>query len=848
MSSNAKLDVINEALTRGHNPDLRLENLLQSVLETFDADRAWLVYPCDPAAKHYRAPKEVTKPQYPGAAAKKLSVTMTPLVSQLMQKVLSSTTAVAFDPGDPLLSELKKAFSIQSQLVIAITPEIGQPWLFGIHQCSHPRYWKVDERKLFAEIANRISDTLTNYLLYYEHKQNEAQYRTLFEFSHDGLIIIDEQGKSLLVNQSFCRFTGYTQHQVLASTFVDKVRADSKARIEALFQRLFQGHNFHCEMQFLHENNSVIDVEIHVSLIQYHGQKAALTSVRDITYRKQTEREQQNMLSIQAGIMEATADGILVVSHEHKVIRFNQKFVQIWALDKEQLNSEDPQEIQQAMNAKRLPPEESTWSINSKQNYNQQRHEITRLSDGKIVEVSSRPYKIGRHIQGLVWSFRDITQAHTLSEKLNYQASHDPLTQLINRHQFDVHLHQILDVFVDEETTHVLCYLDLDQFKIVNDSCGHMAGDELLKQLSSLMLSVIRKQDVLARLGGDEFGLLLMHCNIEQAERIVTTLHEEITQYIFCWQDRRFNVGASIGVVEINQSKQSISDVLVDADSACYTAKNAGRNTIYVHRPEQIESSYHHSQMQQVKLIQQALEHNHFQLWAQPIDTVAGSEHGVHLEILLRLKTPQGKMYTPGQFLATAERYDMAIDIDRWVIRNLFAWLDLHPHAVKTFNLISINLSGQSLADKRLLPFIKQALANTAFPSHKICFEITETAAISNLNEAKNLIVNLQSAGCLFSLDDFGSGLSSFAYLKNFPVDFLKIDGQFVRDMADDLIDFAMVKSINEIGQVMGKKTIAEYVESKQILACLNQLGVDYAQGYFIGKPRPLDEVLQADL
>ena len=438
----------------------------------------------------------------------------------------------------------------------------------------------------------------------------------------------------------------------------------------------------------------------------------------------------------------------------------------------------------------------------------------------------------------------DISERHKLSQKLSYQASHDALTGLINRHEFERKTQQLLDTVSEDDAHHVMCYLDLDQFKIVNDSCGHLAGDTLLKNLSSLLSLKIRKGDTLARLGGDEFGILMTHCSIEQAKAIAESIRQVIQDFNFIWQEKNYSIGASMGLVSIDKYTDSITAVMSTVDAACYAAKDAGRNRVIVYSETDQEVNQRRGDMGWVRRIQQAIEHNKFCLYCQRIIEVDPQQNTKpSYELLLRLREDDGTIIPPNAFLPAAERYHLATKIDQWVVKNAFDWLASLGSMVDDFRYCTINLSGNSLDDVDFLNFVTFQAEQSHIPFNKICFEITETAAISNLAGAIKFIKELAKRGCSFALDDFGSGVSSFGYLKNLAVDFIKIDGSFVKDIATDPIDYAMVKSINDIAQVMGKKTIAEYVEDDDILAALHDIGVDYAQGYGIGRPCPLDEI-----
>lgn len=468
--------------------------------------------------------------------------------------------------------------------------------------------------------------------------------------------------------------------------------------------------------------------------------------------------------------------------------------------------------------------------------------------DGQRVPIEDSAAPIHDHqgnVVGVVLVFHDVSKNRDLTNKLSHQASHDILTGLINRSEFEHRLERSLVSAKQEQVQHALCYMDLDQFKIVNDTCGHIAGDELLRQLSTLLQAKIRATDCLARLGGDEFALLLERCPLEQAERIANEVIQTVRNFRYFHQKQSFSVGVSIGLVTITSAFTSLPELLSIADSACYAAKDKGRNRVYVYQADDNDVATRRKEVQMASRITQALDENRFCLYYQTIQPLLDGdlETGMHYEILVRMVGTEGEIIMPGAFIPAAERYNLMPAIDRWVIRSTFATLQKirNKYPERDINTCSINLSGLSWNDDNLTDFI---LAQTkAFETDPttICFEITETAAISQLAKAISFITQLKSHGFRFSLDDFGSGVSSFGYLKQLPVDFLKIDGGFVKNMINDKVDCAMVESINQIGHIMGLKTIAEFVENTDILAKLKTIGVDHGQGYGIAKPTPLN-------
>jgi diguanylate cyclase (GGDEF)-like protein/PAS domain S-box-containing protein len=444
-------------------------------------------------------------------------------------------------------------------------------------------------------------------------------------------------------------------------------------------------------------------------------------------------------------------------------------------------------------------------------------------------------------IIGIVIIIHDESVQRSLNRQLAFQATHDALTGLINRYELERRLKIILSSPPAESVHNTLCYLDLDQFKLVNDTCGHMAGDELLKQITVMLQERVRNKDSFARLGGDEFGLLLEKCDVEQARSVAEDMIETVKQFNFAWDDYNFTISASIGIVDITADIHTCAELLSRADSACYMAKESGRNSIQIYTTENDKIINQQREKHWVSKINHALEENRFQLYFQAIKPLNEHEGKFmdHGEILLRMLDDEGDIISPNLFLSAAERYNMISMIDEWVVENTIQWLS----ARKQKMLVSVNLSGKSISDKSFLNLVVTKLKQYKINPELLCFEITETAAISHLTTAIHFMTVLKKLGCTFALDDFGSGLSSFSYLTSLPVDYLKIDGSFVVDIDKDPMHYAMVKSINEVGQVMGIKTIAEYAASDDIINCLKEIGVDHAQGNAISRPAPLSSM-----
>lgn len=432
-----------------------------------------------------------------------------------------------------------------------------------------------------------------------------------------------------------------------------------------------------------------------------------------------------------------------------------------------------------------------------------------------------------------------------MANEMSYQASHDMLTGLINRREFELRLEKLIDEVKHNGKNHTLCYMDLDEFKIVNDTCGHIAGDTLLKNIAEHIEHNTRETDIVARLGGDEFALLLPFCGIDKAAEIAEKIRESIKNFPFSWDGKFFDIGASIGLIEINETTGTLTDVLKAADSACYVAKDLGKNRIHIYEDHDSKLTQRMGHMHYARAVKAALANDRFVLYAQKIQANKTETLNWHAELLIRMLDENDAIVFPDKFIAAAERYHLMVDIDKWVIKKAFSTIKALERKYDNAVLCAINLSGQSVCDKHFLDYVTAQLDASEISATSVCFEITETAAIANFLHAEKFLRVLKDMGCSFSLDDFGSGLSSFGYLKRLDVDYLKIDGSFVKNMLEDEKDYTLVKSINQIGKEMGIKTIAEFVENEELRKRLVALNVDYVQGYGIARPVPVSTFLE---
>ena len=453
------------------------------------------------------------------------------------------------------------------------------------------------------------------------------------------------------------------------------------------------------------------------------------------------------------------------------------------------------------------------------------------------------------HVLFYEGTLTDITAAHELSQQLSHDASHDPLTGLKNRREFEVRLQHALELTHATGATHAVCFMDLDRFKVVNDTCGHVAGDEMLRQLGQLLESKVRTADVVARLGGDEFALLLQNCGPNDALQIANTVLRAISGFQFVWGQQVFRVGVSIGVVAIDARFKRLVQVMDAVDTACYSAKDAGRNRVvlYQHRGE--GAARDRADASWLTRAKRALVEDRLFLDAQPIRSLAGDAADLpHYELLVRMRDDSGRSVPPGAFLPTVERHNLSVKYDRWVIEAALGWMRRNEAALERISRFFINLSRDSVVDPETAAYVRPVVARAGVDPRRLGFEVTERVAVANLTQSNRLFGELRRLGCAVSLDDFGSGVSSFAYLKALGADYLKIDGMFVGNLSQDKVDYAMVRSIKDIGHVMGKKVIAESVENEAVLEKLREIGVDYAQGFGVGEPRPLAELAVVDV
>ncbi|MFQ6004579.1 MAG: EAL domain-containing protein [Woeseia sp.] len=676
----------------------------------------------------------------------------------------------------------------------------------------------------------------------------EERNELVSQTANDGIWDFDGQSKRIELSRRWKSMLGYDEdEQDVMPDWYRLVHPDDMARVQAKMREHLEGKSqfFESVHRMRHQNGqwrwmmsrAKAKLDEKGRLIRLLGVEVDITETKlyeEALFRK-TESAQITLRSI--------GDGVITTDHECNVEYINPVAEELTGWKVDDASGRPVDEIFRGFHEETCEPLENPLAVSIRRNRSIKSVRPTLLirRDGNelYIESTASPIRDGKgDVTGGVLVFHDVSESRELNRRLSYHASHDILTGLVNRREFESRLERALKSARARETSYALCYLDLDQFKIVNDSCGHSAGDALLSQLGALLKSKIRWRDTLARLGGDEFGVLLESCSLDEAMQTAEVLRQAIGEFKFLWDDRSFRLGVSVGVVPITADNDDVAALLSAADSACAAAKEAGRNRIHSFQENDIDLMRRRREMQWAARINNALEENRFELFRQTIQPLQQEEHGAHYELLLRMRDENGGIVVPGLFIEAAERYGITPSIDRWVITNAFRWLVSEADERERLSLCSINLSGQSLGDEKFLPFVIDQFQMSGLDATKICFEITETAAIASYSQANRFINALKELGCKFALDDFGTGLSSFGYLKHFPVDFLKIDGSFVKEILHDPIDREMVRSINEIGHLTGKRTIAEFAENAEIITMLKGMGIDFAQGYGVSEPK----------
>jgi diguanylate cyclase (GGDEF)-like protein/PAS domain S-box-containing protein len=693
---------------------------------------------------------------------------------------------------------------------------------------------------LIDVLLKRAQQAKNRRLLEEEVRKSKEHYQDIFENTSDLIQCLGPDGSFLYTNNAWQIAMGYSEAEISSLSLMDVLHPDSALCCRDRFERLKQGHNLSSiDFKFVTKSGDTIHLAGECGSVLRDGEAISTRGIfKNVTETVKAETALRASETRYQMLYENAPDIYTTIDAKGEILSINQTGAHMLGYEASELIGTSATNV---IHPDDLPAVFAHIEQQFSATGPDKGIEYRKIAkDGSIIWVHQRVTpEPGAEEPRMLVVCRDVTERRSLEQQLVHQATHDDLTKLINRREFEIRLRHMLSVDSDNKHNHVLCYLDLDQFKVINDTCGHVAGDELLRQVAGLLAQQVRSCDTLARLGGDEFAVLMEDCPIDKAEYLANRLRETIEAFRFQWHSRRFAIGVSIGVVPI-KSQHTIEEALSLADSACYAAKDQGRNRIHVCHDGDHTVAGRVGDMQWASSITEAIEADKFRLYAQPIFDCCSAAKGDRYEILLRLQDGE-EAIRPGAFMSAAERYNLSTKIDYWVLDNLIEWFEEHPGALESLDLCSVNLSALSLCDDAFRQYAYKRMQSSQFPPHKLCFEITETAAISNLAQAIEFIDTFHQAGCHFSLDDFGSGLSSFAYLKNLPVEMIKIDGTFIRSIADSEIDRTMVKSICDIVSKMGKQTTAEYVESAEALDILKSIGVDFAQGYYLGEPVPLE-------
>lgn len=677
-------------------------------------------------------------------------------------------------------------------------------------------------------------------------RASEAKFRGLFESVMEGVYRTTPDGRILLVNPAFVQMLGYDSAEEMYDIPAGSLYWHPNDRDSFVCRMESEGEIRNVEYALRRKDGSMLVVVDNCRLVRdkqgrtvgYEG------TIADITERKKAETAVFQAKERAQVTLQSIGDAVITTDSQGRIDYMNPVAESLTGWESREAQARFIGEILTVVDETTHEAAESPVMRCLREGQVLGLAEHTVLVNRRGAEIaiqdSAAPIRDrAGNLIGAVMVFHDVSKERRLHRALHYQASHDALTGLINRREFENRLTAAVEsVRQDGACRHALLYLDLDQFKLVNDTCGHPAGDQLLKQITGVLQSRVRSGDTLARLGGDEFGILLQNCSLDQAVRVAESLRQAIRDYRFVWQDGVLAVGVSVGIVEITSDTPTVASVMSAADVACYAAKDQGRNRVQLYKPDNVPER--HREMHWVSKLTRAGEEGRFELHYQPIVPIAASsEEHEHFELMLRLRDEAGMLVAPAEFVPAAERYNVMPTIDRWVVRQA---LDRLVHrsgsGVKPYT-IAVNLSGTSLNDERFLEFLIGVLSGEHLAPGAMCFEITETAAIANLGNVVYFMRELKARGCHFALDDFGSGLSSFMYLRTLPVDYLKIDGQFIEKVTSDPIDRSMVEAISQVGRAMGIHTIAERVESAEVLAELGRLGIGFAQGFHIARPRP---------
>ncbi|MBT8085225.1 MAG: EAL domain-containing protein [Woeseia sp.] len=695
-----------------------------------------------------------------------------------------------------------------------------------------------------ATTVNRLFDALAD-------RDDEIQDRDrLFaEFARtipEVVLIHDE--RILLANDSAASLVGLNRDQLAGREAADLVKPAYRALFRKTMSRRLAGEDVpeRLEIQLINGDGQGLWVEAQSSPIEYRGQPAILTVARDVSYRKSLEVNLSRSKRQAQYTLESISEGVITTDNEGRIDYMNRAAEAMTGTDREAAAGQRASEIFTLIDEadRRSLGDPVDRCLAMRRRVNMGRRALLVSSDAEhehSVEITASPIKgPGNSITGAVVVFHDVSELRGLTKQMSYQATHDALTGLINRREFERRLQEAMDQAHAEETSHILCYMDLDRFKAVNDSCGHLAGDSMLREVASLIKDQVRDSDFVGRLGGDEFGTLLVRCPIEKAIQISTDICNAVSDYRFVWQDKIFNIGISIGLVQVTQTSGNLEDIVSAADSACYVAKQRGRGQVHVYSSRDEAIARERGDIQWLRQMQAALHEDRFELALQSIIATGAQDTGPAFEVLLRMPDENNRLSTSAEFLRPAQRYQLMPQIDRWVVSATLAALSSGEIRLPQGRSCAINISGQTLNDEGFLNFVVDSLDRSGVLPESISFEVSESVVTNDAQSIQRFIEVLHGIGCEFALDDFGSGLGAFSRLKTLSIDYLKIDGGYTRNLLADEINQETIMAMIKLARTMHFRVIAEQVENQQDFDWLRDQGVDFVQGKFIDEPATL--------
>ncbi|MFL5867688.1 MAG: putative bifunctional diguanylate cyclase/phosphodiesterase, partial [Thermoleophilaceae bacterium] len=680
-------------------------------------------------------------------------------------------------------------------------------------------------------------------------RESEIRFQQGFENAPIGMAFAAADGRYIRVNRALCEITGYSEGELLARRFQDITHPDDLGSDLEAFRRLKHGEldSYETEKRYVRADGETMWVLLNVSTVREPdgGVQRYFAQTQDITERKRAEEAAARSVSLLKATLESTADGLLVVDPEGRIASYNEEFVRMWRIPKSVMESGDDGEAIAFVLDQLTDPGAFESKIGELYAApHAKSYDLLDFNDGRVFERYSQPQLVAGESVGRVWSFRDITERKRFESELQHLADHDALTGLFNRRRFDEELSRELARAARYDEPGTLLVLDLDNFKYVNDTLGHQAGDQVVISVAALLRKRLRETDIVSRLGGDEFAILLPHTDHEPAKSVATDLLRAVRDHEALAGGRSMRMTTSLGVAHFPEHGSTAEELLAAADMAMYAAKDGGRDRINVFEPGSGGETQDSASW--IDRIRRALEEDRFELHCQAILDIAKGEVSQH-ELLIRMVGDDGELVPPGAFLGVAERFGLVQSIDRWVVAQAIRLMERELQAGNELRL-EVNVSGRSVDDRELPGLIQEELAKTSVNPDNLILEITETSLISNMADARRFAETLTRVGCRFALDDFGAGFGSYYYLKHLPLHYLKIDGDFIRNLPTSMTDQLMVKAMVQVAKGLGMKTIAEFVGNDETVVFLREYGVDYAQGFHVGKPEPVAEVWPAAL